>query len=151
VYVFSYGINYETGDGDVEFYQVKDNELQQIYSSKRGIMNWAGITVVDKNTYFTIDNKVYQYKNGNFKEFLSVDNDNFYWHICGRNTNDIFIAMKDGIAHYNGTDMEYIYRFPIEGMGIIGHPLILDEDIFYGIVYPGTQWYNMILHGKMVE
>jgi len=152
VYVFSYGINYEKSYDDVwEFYKVKDNELQQIYSGKYGIMHGANISVIDKKVCFIIDNDVYLYKNGEFKEFLSVDNDNFFWHVFGRNINDIFIGMEDGIAHYNGTDIEYIYNISTEGMHIVGHPLILEEDVFYCMVYPGAQWYNMVLHGKLVE
>jgi len=151
VYVFSYGLNRETGDGDVEFYQVKDNELIKMYSNKESEINWASMSNIDGKIYFVIGREVFRYQEKKFRLFLSIDNVNFYTQVTGRNEKDLFIAMSDGIAHYNGTDVEYIYRFPLEGMSIIGHPLILDEEIFYGIIYLGTQWYNMVLHGKLVE
>ena len=151
VYVNSYGINYETGDGDVEFYHVKDNELIRIYSNKESKIHWASMSYIDGKVYFTIGREVFRYQEKKFRLFLSINYENFYTQVTGRNEKDLFIAMDDGIAHYNGTDIEYIYKFPLKGMRIIGYPLILDKDIFYGIRYSGTQWYNMVLHGKLVE
>jgi len=151
VYVFSYGINYETGDGDLEFHQVKGNELRQIFSKKESEINWAGLSSINSKVNFIIENDVFQYKNKKFTKFISIDSEKFYWNICGRHEYDIFIAMSDGIAHYNGTDIEYIYRFPSERMSIIGQPLILEKDIFYGIWCTDTQFYNIVLHGTLNE
>jgi len=151
VYVFSYGINYETGDGDVEFYQVVDNELQQIYSNKESEIYWASMSNIDGKIYFLLGRKLYRYKDDRFINVLSVDHEKYFAQVCGRHEKYLFVARRDGIAHYNGTDIEYIYKFPSEGMGILGHPLILEKDIFYCMKNQGTQWYNMILHGKLVE
>ncbi|BFN38195.1 hypothetical protein FMIA91_20740 [Fidelibacter multiformis] len=149
VYVFSYGINYETGDGDVEFYQVVDNELQQIYSNKESIISWAGISSIYGKVYFTVGNDVFYYKSNDFKKFISINMNNFYRPIFGRNEKDIFICMKDGIVHYNGTDMEYLYKLPTENISFVGDPLILEKDIIFSILCPGP--YDLVLHGKLVE
>lgn len=149
VYVFSYGINYETGDGDVEFYQVKDNELQQIYFSKESEINWAGLSTINGKVYFTIGNDVYYFRNNDFKKFISINLDDFYRPIFGRNEKDIFIVMKDGIVHYNGTDIEYIYKLPSDNIRFTGDPLILEKDIFFSARLPGP--FELVLHGKLVE
>jgi len=42
-----------------------------------------------------------------------VENPNFYQRMWGRNSKDIFLLMTDGLAHYNGTDIEYLFYFNI--------------------------------------
>ncbi|MFO7888994.1 MAG: hypothetical protein R6V04_01505, partial [bacterium] len=135
----------------VEFYQVVDNELQQIYSNKESEIDWASMSNIDGKIYFLLGRELYRYKDDRFIHVLSVDHEKYFAQVCGRHEKDLFIVRRDGIAHYNGTDIEYIYKFPSEGMGILGHPLILGKDIFFCMKSQRTQWYNMILHGKMVE
>ena len=150
VYVFSYGINYETGDGDVEFYQVVDNELRQIYSKKEGEIYWANMNIIDGKIYFLLGRELCRYKDDSFIHVLSVDHEKFFPQVCGRHEKDLFVARRDGIAHYNGTDIEYIYKFPSERMRITGSPLIMDKEIFYCIRNDGMN-YNLVLHGYPVE
>ena len=150
VFVFSYGLNSNNfSNSDIEFYLVKNNEIEQIYSNKESVIDWAGLNSVNGKVYFIIDNNVFNYKNGVFNEFLSINMDNLYRHVCGRNKNDLFIPMSDGIVHYNGTDMEYIYQLPSTDMRFTGEPLVLERDIYYCISYPGEN--ELILHGKLEE
>ena len=79
----------------------------------RGLMNdthGAGIETINGEVYFGIDNAVYTYKWGNFVKKFDVNNSNFIQGLNGRNEKDIFLAMWDGVAHYNGENIEYIFR-----------------------------------------
>jgi len=152
VYVSSYGINHEKiGDSDVEFYQVKGNQLKLIYSNKKSQINWASHNIVDGKAYFVIGQNIFRYLDGKMVEQFSMPYSNLNGGIAGRNEYDLFFPMKDGIVHSNGTDMEYIYKFPLLNMSTTGDPLIFEKDIFYCIDWPGGAPLknNMILHGKL--
>jgi len=151
VYVFSYGLDIETGDDDVEFYLVKEDSLEQIFSNKRSEIRWAGLSSIDGKVYLIIDRDVYMYKRNRFEQFLHVDNEEFMRHVCGRTENDIFIPMYDGIVHYNGADMEYIYRFHDKNLRFASMPLILEKDIFFSILNLKSSVYEMVLHGRLLE
>ena len=151
VYVTSYTIDPDTlSGGDYEFYQVKnDSSFYKIGSYKESKIRWIGLSSIDEKVYLTIGQNAYRYKKNKFKHFLYVDNEKFYNNVYGRSENDVFLSMRDGIMHYNGEDIEYIYESPSNDMDIFGTPLILENDIFYSVRYPGFN--ELVLHGRLVE
>jgi len=150
IYVFSYGITYDGSGNDVEFYEIKANQLEKLYSNKQSQINFAGLNAIDGKVYFVISQDVYRYLSGKMIKQFSVPYPKFDWSIAGRNELDLFFPMRDGIVHYNGSDMEYLYKFPAAQMGTMGEPLIFENDIFYCIWYmPGFPKNNLILHGKL--
>ncbi len=44
-------------------------------------------------------------------QVLQVDNPKFYQRMWGRSSNDIFLLMTDGLAHFNGSNIEYLFNF----------------------------------------
>lgn len=160
VFIYSYAMNWDTLStgqlaidyGDLEFYHInKDSSFQIIASQEEKEVDATCINNVDGEIYFVFDHDVCTYHRNKFTPVFYVDNENFYKHIAGRSINDLFISMKDGIAHYNGKDIEYLYNFPSVGMGLIGEPCILEKDIYYSIRNRGSDAYNLVLHGKLVE
>lgn len=94
----------------VKIFSFNGNELRELH---RGLMNdthGAGIETINGIVYFGIDNAVYTYENNAFKQKFVVNNSNFTQGLAGRNEKDIFLAMWDGVAHYNGENIEYISR-----------------------------------------
>lgn len=148
IYIFSYGINNEDGDDDVEFYTINNDTLQQIYSNKRSAI-FAGMTDIDGKVYFVIGNDVFLYENKVFNKVLSIDYNGFLCKVCGRNEKDIFFLMLDGIVHYNGTDMEYIYQLPSSEMRFMEEPLIIGDDIYFCLYHSGFN--EFVLHGRLIE
>lgn len=148
VYIFSFGINFDGAD-TVTFYTINNDSLHQIYSNTENIINWVGMTNIDGKEYFAIDEDIYLYKNKELKNVLSIEYDNFWWKVFGRNEKDIFFIMRDGYVHYNGTDMQYIYQLPSTDMRFVGEPLIINDHIYYCLRYPGFN--DLILHGKLED
>ncbi len=105
---------------------------------------------IDGKIFFLLGRELCRYQDDSFIHFFSFDYKKFSFHVCGRHEKDLFFGMQDGIAHYNGTDIEYIYKFPFETMRFTGSPLILDKEIFYCIRNYG-EYYNLVLHGYPVE
>jgi len=146
VFIFSFGINYD-GPDTVAFYMIDNDSLQQIYSNQENNISWAGMSIIEGKEYFTIDNDVYLYENEELNNVLSINYDDFWWKVFGRNEKDLFFVMRDGFVHYNGTDMEYIYKLPSSDMRFIGEPLIIGDHIYICLRYPGFN--ELILHGKL--
>jgi hypothetical protein len=86
------------------------NSLSEIYSNMETDSYAANIELIGGKVVITFGRNLYTYSNNNFKLFYSVSNSFFYLGIWGTNLKDIFLYMKDGIAHYNGSDVQYLVQ-----------------------------------------
>lgn len=57
------------------------------------------------------------------------------------------MEMIDGIAHYNGIDIEYIHKFDYPRTRIFD-AIIFDEEVFF-LVSEGQTNLNLLYHGKL--
>jgi hypothetical protein len=139
-----------TGSNDSEawvFYEIDGDELKEIYSTPNG-----GLNLIDGKTYFVIGDDVCRYLGGSLVKQFSFHDPQFNSTIYGRNQLDLFVSMKNGIAHYNGDDMEYLYKYPQAHMGNINVPIIFNNEVFFCILNPrAPNATNLILHGRLKE
>ena len=63
--------------------------------------------------------------------------------------NDIFIEMNDGLAHYNGTDIEYLFQFDKPYTAIFRAQLF-ENDVFF-LIYESQTNLSIISHGILTE
>jgi hypothetical protein len=149
-YIFGYKLSNISDDSAiVAFYELDGNKLNKIYSNKVGKIYWGGISEIDNQVYFLISQDVYKYINGSLAKQFGLSNPNFGYQLWGRNPEDIFVRMTDGIAHYDGTDIEYLYKFP-PTLSETESPTIFQNDVFFCIWdESGPQIVNEILHGKL--
>ncbi len=145
-YVLSYRNNDNNNTDSTIIYQYDGQSLKEIYSSDFFAGHSSNLAYIASQVYFILDNGVYSYNNG-FKLLFNVDYPNFYRAICGRNNEDIFLCMKDGIAHYNGTDIQYLYHFH-QGIYFSGPPAIFDKEVFF-LVYDFVNNINLVIRGKL--
>ena len=94
-----------------------------------------------------LGNKIAKRNNNQFKTIITVDNPDFYQRIWGRNSNDIFLLMTNGLVHYNGSDMEYLFYFDKPRTQIYGAALF-DKEVFF-ITEESPTNLNLIYHGKI--
>jgi hypothetical protein len=131
------------------FYELEGSNLKKIYSNTGGNIHYTSLSNIDGTIYFLINQDVYEYTNGEFNKQFSLESPNFGYQFWGRNLQDIFVRMMDGIAHYNGADIRYLYKFS-PSISETNRPLILKNDIFFMIWDgSGSQITNEILHGKL--
>ncbi|MEW6195170.1 MAG: hypothetical protein AB1521_08450 [Bacteroidota bacterium] len=97
--------------------------------------------------YVTIGHKIFRYYRNNFEQILEINNSNFGGQTWGRNKNDIFIRMFDGLMHYNGSDTQYILKFP-ENIDFGTSTLVLEKDVFVH-AFDNKTGYNIIYHGQL--
>ncbi|MDT3695538.1 MAG: hypothetical protein ROY99_04035 [Ignavibacterium sp.] len=79
---------------------------------------------------------------------MQVSNSNFYQRIWGRNSKDIFLLMTDGLAHYNGTDIQYLFYFNKVPRTQIYGVALFDKDAFF-LVYESQTGLSFVYHGKL--
>lgn len=85
------------------------NKLSEIYSNMATSSYGAYIGLIDDRVLISLGKEIYTYSNNKFNLFYSVNNESFGGGIIGRSLKDIFLGMRDGIAHYNGNDVQYLF------------------------------------------
>ncbi len=146
VYVLSARNNENNNTDSLIIYQFDGKNVKEIYSSDFLAGHSSNLSVIASRVYFVLDNGVYLYNNGFILQF-NVDNQNFDQGIGGRNGYDVFLCMRDGIAHYNGTDVQYLYHFH-KGIHMSGAPAIFDKEVFF-LAYDFVNNLNLIIRGKL--
>ena len=136
------GKNY---NDSTKIYEYSGGKYINLYSNiwTQGLQ--ADISLINREVYFAIGSEIKKRINNQFQTVLKVDNPNFYQRIWGRNGNDIFLMMVDGLAHYNGTNIEYLFDYNFHTQ-IFGAALF-EDDVFFLI--NNTQGKNLIYHGKL--
>lgn len=154
IYVLSISIGLAEGSGEIVIlYKVNEEKLKEIYIAPRAQIFWASFEIIEGNGYFVIGENVYLYRNGELLKQFSYADPEFYCSVSGRDGADIFLPTGKGIAHYNGSDIKYLFIYPNERMGNVNRPMIFQEDIFYCISnsHGSAGSKNLVLHGRLKE
>jgi hypothetical protein len=120
--------------------------IKLIYEGKDVVQTSAFIQKIDNEMYFVIGNTINKYSDNEFKQFLQITIPNFGMQIFGRSKKDIFLRMLDGITHYNGSNLEYLYRFT--GNISITDAFLFDKEVFF-LALDLTNGNDLIFHGKL--
>ncbi|HDR52038.1 MAG TPA: hypothetical protein ENN90_10555 [Mariniphaga anaerophila] len=153
IFLFSYAVNYESPGvldiADLEFYQLNGKKFKKIYSNKEPLIAFISLEVINGKCYFVMGNNIYKYILEKFIKCNSIENDHFGYQICGRSDSDFFLSMKDGLAHYNGTDIEYLYRFPKYSIMLNKNSVLFEKEVFFAGLT--RDFRNVVLHGVIQE
>lgn len=112
-------------------YELKNSGYLKLYSSEEIHGKQAFISQIDKQVYFIMGNRIAIRKNDEFITVLDVNNSNFYQRIWGRNSKDLFLLMTDGLVHYNGVDLEYLFYFNVTPQTQIYGAALFDKEVFF--------------------
>lgn len=108
---------------------------------------WANISLINGEVYFILRDKIAKRIDNQFQTVLTMGGTNFYKRIWGRTSKDIFLLMTDGLAHYNGTDIEYLFYFNITPQTQIYGASLFEKDVFF-LVNEARTGLSLIYHGK---
>lgn len=139
----------ETLSDTVRLHEYKNNNSKIIYQNYISENTSCVMNDINGSMYVTIGKKISIYYKDRFYDLLEINNPNFGGQLWGRNRNDLFIRMFDGLMHYNGTDLQYILKFP-QGVRFGTSALVLEKDIFLH-AFDDKSGYNIIYHGKLKE
>ena len=112
-------------------YDLLNGTYKKIYSSAETKGLAADISLINNEVIFIMGNQIAKRVNNQFQTILNVNNSNFYQRIWGRNTKDIFLLMTDGLAHFNGNDVEYLFYFNQTPRTQIYGSALFEKDVFF--------------------
>ncbi|MBW7888802.1 MAG: hypothetical protein H3C35_10675 [Bacteroidetes bacterium] len=145
-FYFSGLTNEQFTESTYQLYEFDRTTLEQIKSGLQNNDEFGSILPLGNKIYFIIGYDFFDYLNGQFMKMAHLSNSpNFLNAGIGRNIIDIFLLFSDGIAHYNGTDVQYLFRFS-ERIAITDWQ-IFEKDIF--VVGQDTKGNNLIFHGNL--
>ena len=129
-------------------YEYNQQKYIELYSL-RWSQHWASISFINDNVYFILNTKISVRVKDQFQTVLDLNNTNFYERVWGRNSKDIFLEMTDGLAHYNGSNIEYLFHYNQSNVSIFGAALF-ESEVFF-LVNEFETGISLIYHGRINE
>ncbi len=129
-------------------YVHKNGKNYRLYNSVWAMGFEANISLINDEVYFIFGNKIAKRINDKFYYFLTVNSANFYQRIWGRNSYDIFLLMTDGLVHFNGTDLEYLFYFNVTPRTQIYGVALFEKKVFF-LVYEAQTGLSLVYHGTL--
>ena len=140
-YLMGHTINDGVQD-TTKLFGYNDKVLKEIYSQPYSKETKSTVCKVGEKIYFNIGDGLYKYENNNFNKFIQNNFPNTYT-AFGRNENDIFWMMADGITHYNSSDFKYILNFDNKSLS---DGVVFEKEIFF-VANDFSNDTNLIYHG----
>lgn len=101
---------------------------------------------IGEGVYYSNGKKIYRYGKENFTLLHDFTGTDFKVLLGGRDEKDIFAITKSGIGHYNGTDLQLVYKVVF----CCGSISIFEKDIFIIPLYEENKL-DLIIHGVLKE
>jgi hypothetical protein len=133
-------------DGSKTVYEYDRTNMKKIYKYPDSNTS-PTLATIDGYEYIVIRPKIYRYRNGQKEDITEINDSNFGGIIWGRSRNDIFVRMYDGLAHYNGKDIKYLFKISADEK-LNCNMAIFDKEIFISSKDYNTG-YNIIYHGTL--
>jgi len=130
-------------------YEYVNSEYLKLYGNiwTKGLQ--ADISLVNGEVYFVLGGQIARRVHNQFQTILNVNNPEFYQRIWGRSSKDIFLLMTDGLAHFNGSNIEYLFHFTFgqatPWTQIYGAALF-ENEVFFLVDEPPTGL-SLVYHG----
>lgn len=134
----------------MSFYKYEKNNLVELYRNTTDKIIHLSLCQIGNEPYFLVGQDLNKYINKEFIKVISFNHQSFGYNVSGRNEKDIFVRMVDGVAHYNGTNLEYLYQFSNQYTSYLNRPLIFEKDVFF-TVHDNINDLNLILRGHLKE
>ena len=129
-------------------YTYKNNDLHEKYSDFNN--NVLSMNYVGNDMYYIINRSIYVHDNNPHNEIYSVQNPNFGHQLYGRHQKDIFFRMNNGLAHYNGEGIQYMFNVTPPLLTVYFNAMLFEKEVFF-IVLDFEEGINYIYHGKLNE
>jgi hypothetical protein len=142
---FIIGARTEQSAEDTSFiYSFSGSTLIQIYKGLRNAYEIAGMENINDEMFFRQGSKLYKYLSEEFRLFLDLGEPASF---IGRNNKDILFGKPSGIAHFNGTDIQYLYLLSDESIRIF-MGIVFEKAVFF-LAYDFSNSLNLIIRGKL--
>ncbi len=86
--------------------------LEEIYSDVEARGKSSGFATISGGIVVLEGRKLILMNSVEEENLTTIEEPNLGGFIEARSTEDVFLTMTDGVAHYNGTDVRYLFKFP---------------------------------------
>jgi hypothetical protein len=121
----------------IKIYDFDGNALHEIFAIAYSQMGSANFTRVSTGMIILRGRNLFISNGNNEVLIVNVNNSLFTYGFDARSEKDILLAMSDGIAHYNGKDIQYLYNLSNTNFHFLGFK-IFEKCVF--II--GHDWNN---------
>ncbi len=124
-------------------YSFDGKNLKNMYESKKN----GGISMIGNRVYYNDGEDLYKYDDSTFRKILSLKGTNYIGGAVGKSEKDFFTFNRDGIGHYNGTDLVTLWKKP-EAQIWPSFTVNIQDDVFS--VWQGFRTdTTYFVHGKL--
>ena len=143
---FIWGLKESDIDSDTtKIFEFDGRKLREIHSSVFNKYNWNFIQEIDDEMLFVKGFDLVKYLgNKKFRSLVHIDKPEFGLQIFGRTLKDIFLRMEDGIAHYNGNNIQYLVKFI--GEENLAEGIVFENEVFF-LANNFSKSLSLIYHG----
>ncbi len=142
--VIKYSDTYDT----TLIYEYTEGRYRELYKTIWD-KHWATVSLINGEVLFVLRTEIARIRDQQFQTVLNLGNTKFYENIWERNSKDIFIEMTDGLAHYNGTDIEYLFHHDQPNVGIFD-AVLFQGDVFF-LVHEYDTGLSLVYHGTFTK
>ena len=130
-----------------QIYMFNGSSVQLMYSGPETLDAAAYFASIPGGIVVLEGRKILFSDGGALQTLTTVTQPEFGGQIAARSTQDIFIRMLDGIAQYNGTDVQYIFTCPnLNILAMIAFPRSI-----FAIGYSYTTHLNYVYRGYLPQ
>ncbi|MGD8306255.1 MAG: hypothetical protein PVF17_06345 [Ignavibacteria bacterium] len=147
--IYLWGVtNEQFSESRYKFYELEGENLTEIYNGSQSTdAEYGSLLQISNKTYFIIGYDFFSYNGNNFSKVGRLSDDSKFLNVgWGRSVKDVFIGMRDGVAHYNGENTAYIFQSS-ENI-FVRNGIIFDKEVFF---IGRTNGNNLLIHGKLNE
>lgn len=144
--IYLWGVtNEQFTESRYQFYELEGNSLKEIYNGSQNTdAEYGSLLQLGSKTYFIIGYDFFSYNGNIFSKVGRLSDDPRFLNVgWGRNEKDIFLGMRDGIAHFNGENTVYLYQTS-ENI-FVRKGIVFDEEVFF--IGRDGNGNNLIFHG----
>jgi hypothetical protein len=148
--IYLWGVtNEQFAESRYQFYELEENNLSEIYNGSQNTNSeYGSLLQLGNKTHFIIGYDFFSYDGNAFSKIGKLSDDPKFLNVgWGRNEKDIFIGMRDGVAHYNGENTVYLYQSPANIF--VRKGIVFDSEVFF--IGRDSNGNNLMIHGKLKE
>ncbi|MFA8343831.1 MAG: hypothetical protein ACEPO8_12745, partial [Rhodothermaceae bacterium] len=131
-----------------QLYSFNGKEIDLVYEDQIDDFKLGAQRQINGESYFFYDRYISEYSEGKFVKLINTSDSKYTGGFEGRSLKDLFLFAEDGVAHYNGTDFQYLFNVK-ENHEIIN--ITIAETMIYVVVKNKENQDYYIYKGKLKE
>jgi len=128
------------------YYKYDDDRLVDFFTTTSNDVQGLTLNNIGTEIYYLVGTSLSKLEDSLLIEIKEFSESEIGYQIYGRHQKDIFLRMNNGLAHYNGNDVKYLFSLGSSLESISSNAIIFQKEVFF-IVRDFNNGTNLIYHG----